>query len=579
MRKGWIFFWVWMGLALSLQAASCRDRVFNLSTQDSGVSVEEVLKQLASECAYSILLKDEEARARLKADMPALNIRQAPLERVFDLVLKENGLYYEFDGSVLKISYLVTKTFKINYVGTDRSGVSNTEVSISRDDGINSSSSSSSALGLSQGTSGSSFQRSSVSGSKSGINIKAEDGFRFWEGIQAEILAILNRPGDSYTLPQANNENRESEILGGSLESSQAQQARTTKSESGAVIVNRGAGLVTVTGTSPQVDRVAQYIEELHARLQSQVMIDVSILTVRHSKGQTTGVDWNQLYNLQNIAIHTKSTTTSNSSGSGSTSDTTSITTGPSGTSIQQGTASGASILGVGSHSQVGYAVNIFSQGVSLTRVIEFLQSYGDVTSVSNPKVLTLNNQPAMISVGNIIRYRKSTVFQTSGSNTGTNTNTDTEYPSVFAGVLLDITPSVFNDEIMLKINPSITQTKSTDVENASTALETPPNLSTNQLSSLVRVKDGEKIVLGGLISKSNQKKENKVPLLGDVPVLGYLFSYNADVESTDEMVIVITPHIVKGSQGPSLQELGYRLMGEKDFSGEKIPAKEKNLE
>ncbi|CAE09676.1 pilus (MSHA type) biogenesis protein MshL [Wolinella succinogenes] len=731
MRKGWIFFWVWMGLALSLQAASCKDRVFNLSTQDSGVSVEEVVKQLASECAYSILLKDEEARARLKADMPALNIRQAPLERVFDLVLKENGLYYEFDGSVLKISYLVTKTFKINYVGMDRSGVSNTEVSISRDDGINSSSSSSSALGSSQGSSGSSFQRSSVSGSKSGINIKAEDGFRFWEGIQAEILAILNRPGDSYTLPQANSillkdeeararlkadmpalnirqaplervfdlvlkenglyyefdgsvlkisylvtktfkinyvgmdrsgvsntevsisrddginsssssssalgssqgssgssfqrssvsgsksginikaedgfrfwegiqaeilailnrpgdsytlpqansENRESEILGGSLESSQAQQARTTKSESGAVIVNRGAGLVTVTGTSPQVDRVAQYIEELHARLQSQVMIDVSILTVRHSKGQTTGVDWNQLYNLQNIAIHTKSTTTSNSSGSGSTSDTTSITTGPSGTSIQQGTASGASVLGVGSHSQVGYAVNIFSQGVSLTRVIEFLQSYGDVTSVSNPKVLTLNNQPAMISVGNIIRYRKSTVFQTSGSNTGTNTNTDTEYPSVFAGVLLDITPSVFNDEIMLKINPSITQTKSTDVENASTALETPPNLSTNQLSSLVRIKDGEKIVLGGLISKSNQKKENKVPLLGDVPVLGYLFSYNADVESTDEMVIVITPHIIKGSQGPSLQELGYRLMGEKDFSGEKIPAKEKNLE
>lgn len=572
MRKGWIFFWVWMGLALSLQAASCRDRVFNLSTQDSGVSVEEVLKQLASECAYSILLKDEEARARLKADMPALNIRQAPLERVFDLVLKENGLYYEFDGSVLKISYLVTKTFKINYVGTDRSGVSNTEVSISRDDSSATSTSSSS-----RSSSEASFQRSSASGSKSGINIKAEDGFRFWEGIQAEILAILNRPGDFYTLPQANSENRESEILSGSLESSQAQQARTTKSESGAVIVNRGAGLVTVTGTSPQVDRVAQYIEELHARLQSQVMIDVSILTVRHSKGQTTGVDWNQLYNLQNVAIKTRSTTTTSSSGINTNDTTTIMADSP--INFQQGSASGVSILGVGHKSDVGYAINIFSQGVSLTRVIEFLQSYGDVTSISNPKVLTLNNQPAMISVGNIIRYRKSTVFQTSGSNTGTNTNTDTEYPSVFAGVLLDITPSVFNDEIMLKINPSITQTKSTDVENASTALETPPNLSTNQLSSLVRVKDGEKIVLGGLISKSNQKKENKVPLLGDVPVLGYLFSYNADVESTDEMVIVITPHIVKGSQGPSLQELGYRLMGEKDFSGEKIPAKEKNLE
>lgn len=559
MKKGWMNLWISVAMAASLQAATCKERSFSLTTQDSGISAEEVIKQLALECSYSILLRDEEARARLKADMPALNIQNAPLERVFDLVLKENGLAYEFDDSVLKISYLVTKTFKINYVGTDRSGSSSTEVAISRDDSMSASSSSSSSA------SGSSSTEASSSGGKSGITIKAEDGFRFWEGIQEEIMAILNRPGDSYALPALPAQPLQPLIpqaveVSGAGAASET-MARPTRSLPGAVIVNRGAGLVTVTGTPQQIERVSQYIEKLHERLQSQVMIDVSILTVRHSNGQTTGIDWNQLYNLQNISLQPRSS--SSGGGGGESSGSTSIKREDGGLVVEHGDASALSILGLGRSADIGYAVNVFSQGVSLTRVIEFLQTYGGVTSVSNPKVLTLNNQPAMISVGNIIRYRKNTVFQTSGNSTGTNTNTDTEYPSVFAGVLLDITPSVFNDEIMLKINPSITQTKSMDIENASTALDVPPNLSTNQLSSLVRVKDGQKIVLGGLISKGQHKKENKLPILGDIPLLGYFFSHKSDIETTDEMVIVITPHIVKQSQTPSLQELGYKLMKE----------------
>lgn len=246
------------------------------------------------------------------------------------------------------------------------------------------------------------------------------------------------------------------------------QHARLSASQPGSVVVNRGAGLVTVTGTSDQIERVSQYIDALHERLQSQVMIDVSILTVRHSSGHTTGVDWNQLYNLQNVALLPKASASGGGSGGGG--STSKIAPGE----IQFGTESGALILNAGGKTEAGYALNIFSQGVSLTRVVEFLKNYGEVSSVSNPKVLTLNNQPAMISVGNIIRYRKSTVFQVSGGGSSTSTNVDTEYPSVFAGVLLDITPSIHGDEIMLKINPSITQTKGLNVEAAPTALETP---------------------------------------------------------------------------------------------------------
>ncbi|MGP1450587.1 MAG: pilus (MSHA type) biogenesis protein MshL [Wolinella sp.] len=612
MKKRWIIAGISIALVASLQAATCDGMGFDLATQDTGVSAEEVIKHLATECSYSIFLKDEEARARLKIDMPALNIRQAPLEQIFDLVLKENGLHYEFDGKALRISYLVTKTFKIDYVGTDRSGISTTNISINRDEGGQETSTSS----TNNRSSNQETTSSSSGGSKSGIDIRAEDGFRFWDGIQAEIEAILNRPGDFYnyfvvngstqssqgvvassqnTLPQPTGIDASpaiSNLLGQIPQSATgvvsatgggtytypsaalaviastsqapqttAQLARPTQSQAGFVTVNRGAGLVTVTGTSEQISRVSKYIDELHERLQGQVMIDVSILTVRHNRGSTTGIDWNQLYNLQNIALMPKGG--SNSSGdSGSSSSGSSSTASLAPGSIQMANESGMLLMGYGSDmSKAGYALNIFSQGVTLTRVVEFLKTYGDVSSVSNPKVLTLNNQPAMISVGDTIRYRQSTVFQTNSSS-NTNTNSSTSYPSVFAGVLLDITPSVQNGEIMLKINPSITSVKSIDVESAATALDSPPNLSINQLSSIVKVKDGEKIILGGLIRKANNKKENKVPLLGDVPLLGYFFSYEADMETTDEMVIVITPHIVKGDKGPSLQDLGYTIMG-----------------
>ena len=95
-------------------------------------------------------------------------------------------------------------------------------------------------------------------------------------------------------------------------------------------------------------------------------------------------------------------------------------------------------------------------------------------------------------------------------------------------------------------------------MDNKATALTEPPNLSASQLSSLVRAKDGDKIIIGGLINKSATNTKNRVPLLGYIPIVKYLFSYDSMVEETSEMVIVITPHIVKRNDNPSLQDLGY---------------------
>jgi general secretion pathway protein D len=86
-----------------------------------------------------------------------------------------------------------------------------------------------------------------------------------------------------------------------------------------------------------------------------------------------------------------------------------------------------------------------------------------------------------------------------------------------------------------------------------------PPDLNRRQLSSVVTVKSGNRIILGGLINTRNNQDSNKIPILGDIPGLSYLFRYESNSKQVEELVIVIEPHIIeKSSNDLSLSDLGY---------------------
>lgn len=469
---------------------ACKNRVFNLSVQEYAVSVQEILSEFSGVCHFSVVWNEAEVESRLNQKLSMVNIKDKDLNFILELLFSAANLHYDFSGDVLLLSVQKTKTFKINYLSTNRQGISNTAVSINNEE------------------SQSVTENVQDKVSQSGIVIKSEDGFNFWEHINTEILALLG----------------ESE-------------------NNGRVIINKGAGLISVKGDKKSLQKVESYIEALHKRLQKQVLIDVQILSVRHNNVKTMGINWDSLYNLQNLMIPPFSE---------------SATLGGNG---EIGSTSGISITGGSKGSSVQYGLNIFSAGLSLNRIVEFLKGYGEVQSISNPKVLTLNNQPAMISVGDILRYKKSNIYQNTNAQT-TLTNTNSEYPSIFAGVLLDITPLVFEDSIMLKVNPSITKTKDMQTKIAASAFDAPPNLTTNQLSSIVKVKNNQKVILGGLIAQNTAKESNKIPLLGDIPLIKPLFSYTHDSISTEEIVFIITPRIIEEEE-LSLAKLGYTLIGD----------------
>jgi general secretion pathway protein D len=481
-----------LGALTNTVNADCSYELFSISsTKDT--KIVDFIDQLSDECEFSVIVTDPHAEKFLNKKLNKTHLKNLTIEEVLDIVLRENNLSYSLENNILKVSYLTTKVFGIDYILSQRKGSGSTDITLS-----SSSASGDTASGTTSTSSTTTDgQSTGTSSSESGIKIESTDEVKFWEELDLELQKVLNRPEDTYSAE--------------------------------APIINKNAGLITVTATTKQMKRFESYLKSLQDKVQLQVLIDVQLLAVTMSEGKTTGIDWQQLYALQNVTIESKV-------GSGSGTDDSGSSFNPSSYVTIQG-------------------------GGTLQEVIKFLQTQGDVNSISNPKVLTLNNQPALITAGTEYFYKtqQSTNQQGTGGGVAATTQNDL-VQSVFAGVLLDITPEIADDKtITLKINPSLSETRTDMSQTESTERQMPPDLTKRQLSSVVTVKDGNRIILGGLINTKNRNKSNKVPILGDIPGLAYLFRYEERIKEVEELVIVIEPHIIhKENNKLSLADLGY---------------------
>lgn len=508
------------GLAAALLSpalnADCTYELFNISSV-KGTTVGEFVDQLSEECGMSVIVADPEAEKILAKGMNKTFLKNLTINEVLDLIIKENNLQYTLSNNVLKISYLSTKTYNIDYIISERKGVGNTNVRLSSNTGTDVQSGESSGTTGSTGTAGTGGSNAS---SESGIKITSSDEVQFWEILDKEIEGVLNRPEDGYTAQ--------------------------------APMINKNAGLITVTATGPQLKRLDTYLDDLQKKMQTQVLIDVKMYSVVFSDASSTGIDWSQLYALQNIDLGFNMYNLQNISK----------------LETQEDLAASSSIFDT--ITKVEFAdygrlpSSVFQIGArgSLNEVIKFLKTQGDVYSLSNPKILTLNNQPALITAGTEYFYKTENTSTLAGGTTGEQAVTEV-VSSVFSGVLLDITPEISKDgSITLRINPSISETASQlSVDNSTRRM--PPDLSRRQMSSVITVKDGSRVILGGLINTKNIQDDNKVPLLGDIPLLGYLFKREGMTKRTEEIVIIIEPHIVK-KEGDTLtlSDLGYSRLG-----------------
>ena len=181
-----------------------------------------------------------------------------------------------------------------------------------------------------------------------------------------------------------------------------------------------------------------------------------------------------------------------------------------------------------------GGALGLFLGGVNdsfqLDVVLSALEANGKGKIISNPKVITSDNRPAKVSQGTQIPY------QTSSGTLGTNIQ------FISADLSLEVTPHVTKDgNIRLTI---VAKKDDPDFDPRFTAGT--PGISTNEASSEMLIKDGQTVVIGGIYMVSKTDNENGIPLLKDIPLLGWLFKNNVKQENKNELLIFVTPTIIQ---------------------------------
>jgi len=174
--------------------------------------------------------------------------------------------------------------------------------------------------------------------------------------------------------------------------------------------------------------------------------------------------------------------------------------------------------------------------------ILELLQTIGDTKILSSPRIMVLNNQESKILVGTKEAYITSAISQT-----GETAVTSQSVNFVDTGIKLYVTPTINRDGfVTMKIKPEISSAEREEIKSEDRFTEI-PIVSTSQAETTVMVKDGVTIIIGGLKKDEKIKTVKKIPILGDIPLLGMLFRNTVDENNRTELVILLTPHIMSG--------------------------------
>jgi len=298
---------------------------------------------------------------------------------------------------------------------------------------------------------------------------------------------------------------------------SKRQAVRKTKKKSKlSIIANKDTNSLIITATPAEFKQIEGIIKELDI-VREQVLIEALIIEVNASSGWGFGIDWMLGQQIgSNIFGGSQILSNLDPSSFGQTVNGKTLAL-PAATGFQIGFMPDTSVLGFALLNASGTDSNF--------------------NILSTPQILTVDNHEAELNVGEEIPVASNNRISDSGTQFYTY-----EYKSV--GIKLKITPHITNKKrITLDLYQEINSVL--DDTTASGSSTTPPRLGKRDIKTKVSVLDGKTIVIGGLIQNQKTEKVNKVPVLGDIPVLGWLFKHKTVAYSKQNLLIFITPHIV----------------------------------
>jgi type IV pilus assembly protein PilQ len=320
------------------------------------------------------------------------------------------------------------------------------------------------------------------------------------------------------------------------------------KSEKAKLSVDNRMNAIVVRDLSLNLDQMARLLKNLDVKM-PEVLIEAKIVEVSTNYARDLGVQWGGQYTAtgrNGTTVVTGGATGVNSSTSGGTSGSSSPAIGTSGffpLTGDVGLSGNAyavnlpAAVGAGSGGALGISFGKLGGKLSLDLQLSAMQTTGNGKILSNPKVLTINNREAKISSGTDIPVR----IVSATANAGAGSTNTAGVQIISASLALSAIPTITNDN---KIAMVIKVEKSEP--DFSREVDGIPTITKRDANAEVIVNDGETIVLGGILIKNEAESESAVPFLSKIPILGWLFKNKSTSKTEDELMIFITPTIVK---------------------------------
>ncbi|MBA3645105.1 MAG: hypothetical protein H0W63_02895 [Gemmatimonadaceae bacterium] len=421
-------------------------------------------------------------------------LQDVTLEQALDAIVLPQGYTYSIDNGVLRVgaAKVQTKIFSLDYVAMSR--FASTSTSVSRRVG-------------GSGGGGGSDQISSVSVTD------------LWSDLRTSLVALIfdtpNRvPGDTTAVTST----------GGVTNASSAAPQSTGQGGGGGsgatafsrvdgygqrLIINPVAGTVLVTANPGKLAEVATFMQAFESSVQRQVLIEAKIVEVRLNNDFQFGIDWSRI-------------------------------------------ASGTNGLGFQTSNQTGTPTVTLSLGGGLSKinvVLHALQSQGDVSVLSSPRVAAMNNMRATFNVttDEVFFIVNSTPITNANGVVGSTQNVTPQTISV--GIVLDVLPQIAADNIItMNIRPHVTSVvRVAEFKTENGGIITAPVVENRETDTMIRARAGETVVIGGLMQNAITHTSSGVPGLQSLPVVGGLFRGKTTSTSKSELVIFITATIVAG--------------------------------
>jgi len=283
-------------------------------------------------------------------------------------------------------------------------------------------------------------------------------------------------------------------------------------------------GAIVVRGTPDQVALDQKLVDDLD-KAKPEVLIEVAVMQVSRDKAHTLGIN---PPTSVSVALQPNINTTTPTTTTGTTTTTTSTST-----------SNGISLNSLGSLNATDFQVTIPQMTASA------LMSDTDTKVIQNPQVRALDGQKATLKIGDRVPVATGS-FQPGIGGVGINPLVNTQFQYLDVGVNIDITPRVHaGREISLKLSMDVS-----DVDSyVSIGGISQPVIGQRKIENEIRLKDGEVSLLGGMMEDSRTKSLTGIPGLASIPILKYLFAQDTSDHSTNEIVFVLIPHIIRGPE------------------------------